>query len=250
MQQSELKAFHAILSDCLSFWSGPPSATIAAIWFRTLSAYELPTLSAAFSAHMRDPVNGKFEPKPGHIVEQIERMAKLDGRPGQEEAWAISLGARSEDETVVWTHECVQAWVAAKPVMDLGDEVGARMAFKETYSRLVAEARARFEPATWEVSEGFDGERRRIAVARAIETGRISAGRYTAIEHITPLMLASSTAGGIPAAVRQKLADLRDQFTRQYDGPSEADAEREHLAELKRAQAQKVEQFMRGGEAE
>lgn len=250
MKQADFDAFHAILSDCLSMWSGAPSAGVTAIWFRTLAAYDLGTLSAAFSAHMRDPANGKFEPKPGHIVEQIERMAKLDGRPGQEEAWAISLGARSEDETVVWTHECVQAWAAAKPVMDLGDEVGARMAFKETYTRLVTEARARFEPASWEVSEGFDGERRRIAVARAIETGRIPAGRYTAIEHITPLMLASSTAGGIPADVRKKLAELRDQFTREYDGPSEADAEREQLAELKRVQAEKVEQFMRAGGAQ
>jgi len=249
MKKADFDEFHAILSDCLSMWSGPPSAGISAIWFRTLAAYDLPTLSAAFSAHMRDPANGKFEPKPGHIVEQIERLARLDGRPGQEEAWAIALGARCEADTVVWTHECVQAWAAAaKPVMDLGDDVGARMAFKEAYSRLVAEARARFEPVSWEVSEGFDSERRRIAVVRAVEAGRISAGQYTAIEHITPLMLGGTTASGIPAAVRQKLAELRDQFTRRYDGPSEADEERDRLADLKRAQAQKVEQFMRGGE--
>jgi hypothetical protein len=248
MKPSDLADFNAILSDCLSMWGNPPSAGITATWFRTLAGYDMPTLSAAFSAHMRDPVNGKFQPLPGHIVEQIERAAKLDGRPGQEEAWAISLGARSEDETVVWTHECAQAWAAAKPVMDIGDEVGARMAFKETYSRLVAEARARFEPALWEVSEGFDGERRRIALARAIETGRISAGQYHAIEHITPLMLAGSTTGGIPASVRQKLAELRDQFTRKYDGPSESDAERKRLADLKRAQAEKVEQYVQRGE--
>lgn len=248
MKQSDFDAFHAILSDCLSMWSGAPSAGVSAIWFRTLSGYDLGTLSAAFSAHMRDPVNGKFEPKPGHIVEQIERMAKQDGRPGAEEAWAISLGARSEDETVVWTHECAQAWGAARPVLDMGDEVGARMAFKETYSRLVTEARARFEAASWEVSEGFDSERRRIAVARAVEAGRIPAGRYTAIEHITPLMLSGPYAG-IPEAVRQKLAELREQFTRPYDGPSEADLKRERLEELKRTQAQKVEQFMRAGGA-
>jgi hypothetical protein len=249
MKQSDFDAFHALLTSCLSMWDKAPSAAVSAVWFRSLAEFDMTALSAAFSAHMRDPVNGKFEPKPAHIIEQIERAAKQDGRPGAEEAWAISLTARDESDTVVWTNECAQAWSAAKPVMDMGDEVGARMAFKETYSRLVAEARSRFEAASWEVSEGFDSERRRIAVARAVEAGRIPAGRYAAIEHITPLMLSGPAAGGIPEAVRQKLAELREQFTRPYEGPSEADLERERLAELKRAQAQKVEQFMRGGDA-
>jgi hypothetical protein len=248
MKQADFDAFHAILSDCLSVWSGPPSASIIAIWFRTLAAYDLQTLSAAFSAHMRDPANGKFEPKPAHIIEQIERAAKNDGRPGPEEAWAISPGARDESDTVVWTHECVQAWAAATPIMAIGDEVGARMAFKETYARLVAEARARFEAASWEVSEGFDKERRRSAVGRAIEAGRIPAGKYAAIESITPLMLGGSeSAGGIPAAVREKLAELRDLYTREYDWEREADLERERLAELKKIQADKAELYMRGG---
>lgn len=249
MKQADFDAFHAILSDCLSMWSGAPSANVTAIWFRTLAAYDLQTLSAAFSSHMRDPANGKFEPKPAHIIEQIERAAKNDGRPGPEEAWAISLGARDEADTVVWTHECAQAWAAATPIMALGDEVGARMAFKETYARLVSEARARFEAASWEVSEGFDKDRRRSAVAQAIDAGRIPAGKYPAIEHSTALLLGADarTAGGIPAAVREKLAELRDLYTREYDWESEADLERERLAELKKIQADKAEQYMRGG---
>lgn len=250
MKQADFDAFHAILSDCLSMWSGAPSAGVTAIWFRTLAAYDLQTLSAAFSAHMRDPANGKFEPKPAHVIEQIERAAKNDGRPGPEEAWAISLGARDEADTVVWTHECAQAWAAATPIMALGDEVGARMAFKETYARLVAEARARFESASWEVSEGFDKDRRRSAVGRAIEAGRIPAGKYAAIESITPLMLGNSAAmnGGIPAATQAKFDELREQWARAYEGPSDADVERDRLQELKRATEKKVEQYMRGGE--
>lgn len=247
MKPSDLAEFNAILSECLSMWGNPPSAGITATWFRTLAGYDLPTLSAAFSAHMRDPQNGKFEPKPAHIIEQIERAAKNDGRPGAEEAWAISLAARDERDTVVWTHECAQAWGAAAQIMEMGDEVGARMAFKETYTRLVAEARARREPASWDVSEGFDKDRRRVAISQAIEVGRIPAGRYVAIEHDAPLMLGCSFEASkeIPAAVRQKLAELRDQFTRKHEGPSEADLERERMEELKRAQAEKVEQFMR-----
>jgi hypothetical protein len=196
MKPSDLAAFSAMLSDCLSMWSGPPSAGITATWFRTLEGYDMPTLSAAFSAHMRDPVNGKFEPKPAHIIEQIERAARNDGRPGAEEAWAISLAANDEHDTVVWTHECAQAWGAASPILALGDEVGARMAFKETYTRLLI---------------GYSGE-----------------------------------ASGMPESVRQRLAELRDQFTRVDDGPSEADQERERLEKLKRESAQKVAQYQAG----
>jgi hypothetical protein len=250
MKPSDLAAFNAMLSDCLSMWSGPPSAGITATWFRTLEGYSLPALSAAFSAHMRDPVNGKFEPKPAHIIEQIERAARNDGRPGAEEAWAISLVARDENNTVVWTHECAQAWGAALPIMDLGDEVGARMAFKETYTRLVAEARNRREAPSWDVSEGFDKEHRRAAVAQAIEAGRIPAGRYPALENNAPLMLGlSKSDSGVPREVRQRLAELRDQFTSVYDGPSEADQERERMAKLKREAAEKVAQFQAGGGA-
>jgi len=247
MKPSDLAAFSAMLSDCLSMWSGPPSAGITATWFRTLEGYDMPTLSAAFSAHMRDPVSGKFEPKPAHIIEQIERAARNDGRPGAEEAWAISLAANDEHDTVVWTHECAQAWGAASPILALGDEVGARMAFKETYTRLVTDARNRREPVAWDVSEGFDKDRRRIAVSQAVEAGRIPAGRYESLEHSAPLLIGySGEASGMPESVRQRLAELRDQFTRVDDGPSEADQERERLAKLKREAAQKVAQYQAG----
>lgn len=243
MKPSDLDAFNAMLSECLSMWGNPPSAGITATWFRTLAGYDLPTLSAAFSAHMRDPVNGKFQPLPGHIIEQIERAAKNDGRPGPEEAWAISLAARDEHDTVVWTNECAHAWGAAAPILEMGDEVGARMAFKETYARLVAEARARREPASWEVSEGFDNDRRRAAISQAIEAGRIPVGKYSAIEHESPLLLSGPAFGGIPPEVRKRWDELREKWSKPFEGKSDADIERERLARLKHESAEKVRRF-------
>lgn len=249
MKQADFDAFHAILAECLAMWDKVPSATATAVWFRALAGYELHMLTAAFSAHMRDPQNGKFEPKPAHIIEQIERAAKNDGRPGAEEAWAISLAARDEQDTVVWTSECCQAWAACQPVLQMGDEVGARMAFKEAYARLVAEARAMCAPVVWEVSEGFDKDRRRIALATAVEAGRIPAGSFHAIEMSPALLLGNDLpTTGIPDHIRQRFAELRDQFTRRYDGPSEADIERERLDALKRDAQAKVEQY-NGAEA-
>jgi hypothetical protein len=247
MKQSDFDRFHAMLSGVMAMWDKVPTAQTIAVWFRALEGYDIATLSAAFSAHMRDPQNGKFEPKPAHIIEQIERAAKNDGRPGPEEAWAISVVARSEDETVVWTAECAQAWAAAKPIMDMGDEVGARMAFREAYARLVAEARSRGEATTWDVSEGFDKERRRLAVSSAIEAGRIPAGSHLALEQGSALLLQSAAKrSGMPPEVRERMAELRAMFTKNHDGPSEADAERDRLTALKREQQAKVDQFQQG----
>lgn len=247
MTPNEFDSFRKLLSGCLSMWDKAPSAESSAVWFRSLENYSMETLSAAFSAHMRDPVNGKFEPKPAHIIDQIEKASKTDGRPGAEEAWAIALAGKSEAETVVWTNECAQAWFAALPVMNMGDEVGARMAFKESYNRMVLEARNRREPVSWEVSEGFDKERRRVAIASAIDAGRINAGLHLAIDHSANLMLGVSgrSTGGVPAEVREKLAALRQAITKAPENSDESEVSR--IAELKKAQQEKVDSFISGG---
>ena len=249
MNKSDFSDFQQMLSACLSMWDAAPRPEVIAMWFRALSKYDLPIVAAGFNAHVCDPINGKFAPKPAHIIEQIEGAHRDDGRPGPEEAWALSLKARDEYDTVVWTHECVQAWAVAKPVMDLGDDVGARMAFREAYTRLVDEARARREPIAWEVSEGFDKERRRIAVAEAVEAGRIAPGHYLALTQPTELLAIGmdhqESQHGIPPSIRERLQQLRDSFAAQYDGPSQADYERERTAELKRQQQAKIDAYLK-----
>lgn len=249
MQQSDFDNFRKLLSACLSMWGDAPSAEVSAMWFRCLAEYDLATVSAAFSAHMRDPSNGKFAPKPAHIIEQIQGRMQDDGRPGPEEAWARASRARDEADTVVWTNECRQAWFVASDVMKMGDEVGARMAFKEVYNRLVSEARARREPVAWEVSEGFDSDRRMAAISEAVEAGLIPPRPYMALGHssgvIAGLLEGSSVeATGIPPEIRERLRQLRESFATAYDGPSEADYERERTAELKRQHQAKVEQYL------
>lgn len=244
MKQSDYTDFSKMLRTCLAMWGDAPSAEVSAMWFRVLSDYELDAVQAAFNSHMRDPVGGKFSPKPAHLIEQIQRAAKDDGRPGPEEAWAISLAARDEAETVVWTQECAQAWGACKPVMELGDEVGARMAFREAYTRMVTAARARNEPADWSVSEGFDKDLRRIAVSTAVEAGRIAPGRFVALESVSATALLGGTqTSGIPAEIRAKLAALSAQFTAPPTGVSDAEADRLRMAKLKREQADKVANY-------
>lgn len=251
MKKSDFDAFAGVLAGCLGMWGKVPSPDVSVMWFRALEGYELSTLTAAFSAHIRDPENGKFEPKPAHIVAQIERAMKNDGRPGAEEAWAIAFASQPEAETTVWTDETRRAWFdAARPLVMTGDKVGARMAFKEAYIRLVEEARAARVSVQWLVSEGFDHERKRVAIGRAVEAGLIPVDQLQRLPmNNAPLLLGRDGLDpvGIPPAAREKLRELRERLSRPREpAPSPAELERERLQALKREQQLKVDQYRNG----
>lgn len=251
MRQADFDTFARILGGCLGLWNRVPNPEASAFWFRALEGYDLAAVSAAFSAHVRDPENGKFEPKPAHIVAQIERAMKNDGRPGAEEAWATAFASQPEEETTVWTDETRRAWFdAGRPLVMAGDKVGARMAFKEAYIRLVEEARAALVPVQWQVSEGFDQERKRVAIRRAVDAGLIPVDRLQQLALSNgPLLLGSDGIDpvGIPPAAREKLRELRERLSQPRDlGPSRADLDRERLQALKLQQQQKVEQYQSG----
>jgi len=100
----------------------------------------------------------------------LERLP--EDRPGPEEAWASI--PKDEYTTAVLT---VEANLAAGPAMAIyldGDKVGARMAFREGYLKLVADAKARGIPAEWVVSPGWDGAGRIEPIAEAVKLGRIT----------------------------------------------------------------------------
>ena len=103
----------------------------------------------------------------------LQRVQAADGRPGKDEAWAIAMTTNDEFETVVLTDEIQLALAAAKPVLDAGDKIGARMAFISAYERFVGQAREDAKPVNWHVSVGFDANRRIQAVTKAMELKRI-----------------------------------------------------------------------------
>lgn len=108
------------------------------------------------------------------LADIIERVELADGRPKADEAWVIAIRANDERETVVWTNEMQQAFNQASPSLEMGDEVGARMAFKDTYNRLVYEARANKTNPRWNASLGWDAEKRHTALESAVAQGRLS----------------------------------------------------------------------------
>lgn len=247
MREVDFVPFCGLLCDTLGMWGETPSATLQAMWFRALSQHPFPVIEQAFSAHLRDPQNGKFAPKPAHIVAQIEQAVANDGRPEANEAWATAITSLDENDTVVWTGETAEAFGVARSILDLGDKVGARMAFIDAYQRLVIAARSMRHPVQWQVSEGFDKERRRLAISTAIELGRIPARDYSALTAPEVNLLLTgpqAVGGGMPDSVREKLAQLRGQFAGVSRSPSAADIARANTAKAKADAAAKVAAYI------
>lgn len=100
----------------------------------------------------------------------LERLD--DGRPGAEEAWAML--PLDENSTAAWTAEMSQAFGVVLRMIDAGEMVAARMAFKETYQRLVQQARDAAQPVHWMVTLGHDPAGREGPLIAAVERGRIT----------------------------------------------------------------------------
>lgn len=178
----------------------------------------------------------------------LQRIQASDGRPGKDEAWSIALEAADESATVVMTAEILQAMTAAQPVLDLGDKVGARMAFLSAYERLVTLARAEAMPATWSVSLGFDPARRVTAIESAVRMQLIS--QQAGAQYLSDLRVAPITTDGQAIAglltgkvvqpspkLREKLAEVRSIVT--------AAKARQDREKLKKAQADRVDTYLR-----
>lgn len=119
----------------------------------------------------------KWFPKIAELRELAGALSDAgnDGRPGPEEAWArMPKGERMEEDSIVWCEEERIAYGACRNLLLEGDQIGARMAFKERYERELAEARARQLPARWTVSAGYDIEHRLVTLTGAVQEKRIT----------------------------------------------------------------------------
>jgi hypothetical protein len=177
MDISQKPQFLQELTKAMSAYSKPlPEKALLTAWWETLRPFPLQVVALAFAQYCDE--NGEFAPVPAGIA---KRCKLLDGRPGDEEAWASALLSRNEAATVVWTSETAEAFAIVAPILQVGDEIGARMAFKAAYNRLVASARASMKPAVWSVSLGWDIEGRKQALENAVAVGRLPAPQLIAI---------------------------------------------------------------------
>lgn len=135
------------------------------------------------------------------IVSRIE-----DGRPSADEAWSTAIMANDEAATVVWTSETAKAYWAAHTLLESGDKVGARMAFREAYERELSNARQDGKPVKWEATLGTDPYQREQAIKRAAELNQIGHDHAKAmlphLDEIDPQMLALITGTRKPPELK------------------------------------------------
>lgn len=171
-QLSELAA-KAFLEDLARF---PEASVIAAL------------------ARCRKELTGRLT-----VAAVIQRIP--GGRPGPEEAWAISSkGGTSESITKVWTQEMFAAFIDVQEIYDSEGPIPARMAFKEIYARHVAEAEASGRPVEWQITQGNDAGGRAPAIEKAILAG------YITLQDLPRILYHLIAAPSLPAKEALRLA--------------------------------------------
>jgi hypothetical protein len=169
MQAADRPNFLAALTRTFATYGKPlPDPEVLGVWVTTLDPYPIEGIARALAQHVAEC---RFAPVPADVTSRLPRQT--DDRPDANEAWAISLRSRDERDTVVWTQECAEAFSVCLPVLEGGDEVGARMAFKSAYERIVERERAAGRQAQWMKSLGFDADRRDAVLAEGIRAGRL-----------------------------------------------------------------------------
>jgi hypothetical protein len=137
---------------------------VARVFVDDLSGFEEQAILKALTRCRRE-VRGVLT-----VQDVISRID--DGRPGVEEAWAMMPA--DEAQSVVWTDEMAEAFGIARGLLDDGDKVAARMAFKEAYTRLIGAARDSKRKVNWTPSLGYDKHGREAVLTEAVAKGRLS----------------------------------------------------------------------------
>jgi hypothetical protein len=243
MFKTDFDDFEALLNSTAQLMGKPaPQGAQVAMFFRVMQRYSIDVVREALEAHLRDSQRGRFFPMPADLIAQIE--GRMDTRPTSDEAWAISIKALDEFDSVVWTDEMAEAWGICKPIIDMGDEVGARMAFKAAYDRLVMKSRETGVEAKWAVSLGFDVNKRAVALEKAQKAGRIQeipAHMRLEAQSSSP-QLEYQAERKMPPDVRQLLHELLNKKSPDnwYERGEE---ERKKLAERKKNVLERINEF-------
>lgn len=190
MTDNDLDEFFELLDATFDLMGKTPAAkvvspTAKALFFRALEQYPIEQVRAGFEAHIRE---GTFTPVPNDIAQQIERRMPVQWIAA-DEAWAripkpatprkfkdwqgkTAIDYRSAEwPPCILNQVTVQALAVAAPMLEAGDEIAARMAFRSCYDRLVEQERLhRRAPANF-ISPGGSHEERQALAAEGVRLG-------------------------------------------------------------------------------
>lgn len=145
------------------------------MWWEALKHFPDGAVRASATRHI---TTSHFKPQLADIVKGC--AAQLDGSwLGPDEAWALM--PKSESDSAMLTDEIAQAMAAATPLLEMGDKVAARMAFKDAYGRLVEKAKIEGRMPRFFPSFGSDPASRVSMLANAVRAGQIALDRATEV---------------------------------------------------------------------
>lgn len=171
MRDSDKAKFLKMMQATLAIYDKSAATETVGLWWNLLSSYEFSDVEQAFGRYLKS-AEGRFSPKPASIISIIDAM-RPDGRPGADEAWAMI--PKDEYTSAVTSDEMMQALGVAQPLIDDGDNIAARMAFKDAYVRIVENNKRNGIKPVWTPSLGHDKEGREAAMAEAVRLGRMTA---------------------------------------------------------------------------
>ena len=236
MDNQDARALFDLLESAWIAKGRPPEQVtekVLDVWIRLLADVPLRYVERALEIHGRDS-SAKHPPTPADVLQIIDERTGPQW-PEANEAWAIALASMDEDASVVWCAEIAQARSAAMPIMEEGDEVGARMAFLEAYRGLVEKAKREHRRIEWIASPGHNPEGRE-ALALAVERGQIAQSK---VERYLPnpepdsgfvAGLLAAAADSNPESFLGQLRELKAELLREE--PEEVSPER--MAERER----------------
>lgn len=132
-----------------------------------LSAYPLNDVLAALA-------RCRSECRKIALADILDRLP--NGHQGPEQAWASVRHAIGDERvTLVLSEPTRAAFLAADALA--GDEIAARMAFREVYMRETGEARAEGGPVRWTFILGSDAAQRDDVITQAVVHGKLAPDR-------------------------------------------------------------------------
>lgn len=109
---------------------------------------------------------------------------------------------RDEDSSALLNNEISESMENARTLLNDGDKVGSRLAFRDAYNKRIQQARQVGELPQWFVSMGRDKVSRNDVILEAVKKGRISAERAS-------MMLPTEYHERVLSFVRSEMAAIK-----------------------------------------
>lgn len=139
MNEQDVEPFNKILKSTYKMFNRSFDASMFEIWWEILEPYGFKLVCGAFTKHL---ATTRFAPVPADILECLPNPL---GHPEPEEAW--NRAPKSDTEAGYLTDEISRALGSAEGSLNQGNYIAARLAFIESYKKILAEVKAQQKPA-------------------------------------------------------------------------------------------------------